>query len=169
MVRLPGRLPGQDAARYAAGHHRPLLGTVPPMEARTARRRLQPELLGRKGSLRERRPCNRRVRRYAQGYSDCLPEPRSEQGGCGVQRHHHGRLRYPGTRRSELEGVRALPHRPLEAHPAVRRPHHPSEGSAIPAQGPTSDFQGHSGGAVRGSARHPGNRRRGQDRVRQAG
>ena len=33
---------------------------------------------------------------HAQGYSDCLPEPRSEQGGCGVQRHHHGRLRHPG-------------------------------------------------------------------------
>ena len=75
-----------------------------------------------------------------------------EQGGCGVQRHHHGRLRYPGTRRSGLEGVRALPHRPFEAHPAVRGPYHPPEGPAIPAQGTAPDFQGHSGGAVRGSA-----------------
>lgn len=32
-VRLPGRLPGQDAAWHSAGYHRALFGAVPPMEA----------------------------------------------------------------------------------------------------------------------------------------
>ena len=33
MVHLPSRLPRQDAARNAAGHHRAFPRTVPPMEA----------------------------------------------------------------------------------------------------------------------------------------
>lgn len=42
------------------------------------------------------------------------------------------------------------------------------KGLAIPAQGAAPDLQGHSGGAVRRRPGHPGDRRGGQDRVRQA-
>ena len=46
-------------------------------------------------------------------------------------------------------------HRPFQADPAVRGPHHPSEGFAVPAQGPAPDFQGYSGGAVPGAPDTP--------------
>ena len=57
----------------------------------------------------------------------------------------------------------------FERYNIDRGPHHPSEGFAVPAQGPAPDFQGYSGGAVRRCARHPGDCRGSQERVRQAG
>ena len=156
-----------------AGHLASLLGGMPhvvtahslepmrPVEGRAARWRLPRVLVGRAHRLRVR--CRRRGSQcgHARGHPQELPVARPGAGSRGAQRDRLAAVVGGPLGRGHRD--RSAPwSRPRQAVGGLRRPHHPPEGPALPAEGVRAAAARRPARPLRRGARHAGDPRGGR-------